>query len=71
MIILWDEDSEAEMLPPVEPIPAIPSPLEAAALMRDLPHEILHCRAIFKNHFREVKGKRVIHLRLFAPPRYT
>jgi hypothetical protein len=50
MIILWDEDSEAEMLPPVEPIPAIPSPLEAAALVRDLPYEILYCSTICKNH---------------------
>jgi hypothetical protein len=50
MIILWDENSEAEMLPPVNPIPAIPSPLEAAALMRDLPYEILYCKAICKNH---------------------
>jgi len=32
MIILWDENSEAEMLPPVEPIPAIPSPPGGSSL---------------------------------------
>ena len=34
MIILWDENSEAEMLPPVKPIPAIPSPTGGSS-----PHE--------------------------------
>jgi len=34
MIILWDENSEAEMLPPVDPIPQFPPPAGGSS-----PHE--------------------------------
>jgi hypothetical protein len=51
----------------LNPYPKFLPPLEAAALMIDLPYEILCCRQYLKITLSGSKGKRIIHLRLFAP----